>query len=97
MATSQADDPVLRLTRRLSGWLSSGRIPPEEFADRLFDEFAGDRRVPTDLAAPLLDSIPGPALDAFVGRVREALGPEFRRQPFLYGGAGRLSQEGLRR
>jgi hypothetical protein len=97
MATSQADDPVLRLTRRLSGWLTRGQISPEEFVHRLFDEFAGDRRVPTYLATPLLDSIPGPARDAFVCRVREALGPGYRRQPFLYGGPERVAEEELQR
>jgi hypothetical protein len=97
MATSQADDPMLHLTRKLSGWLARGQITPEEFVHRLFQEFAGDRRVPTHLAAPLLDSIPEAAGDTFICRIEEALSPGFRRQPFLYGGAERVSEEQLRR
>jgi hypothetical protein len=97
MTTSQPDDPVLHLTRKLSGWLSRGQISPEEFVDRLFQEFAGDRRVPTYLAAPLLDSVPEAARDHFICRIEEALCPGFRRRPFLYGGAEQVSEEQLRR
>jgi hypothetical protein len=96
-ATSRADDPVLRLARRLSGALARALISPDEFVDRLFMEFAGDRRAATELAAPLLDSIPEAAREAFIGRVREALAAGFRRQPFLYGGAERVPEERLRR
>ncbi len=97
MANPEDDDPLLRLTRRLGRWLIQGRISPEELVHRLFDEFAGDRRAPTHLASSLLDAIPEAAHDAFLGRVREALAPDFRRQPFLYGGEEPVSADKLRR
>jgi hypothetical protein len=95
MADSQADDPLLRFTRRGGRWLTQGRVSPDEFTHRLFDEFPGDRRAPLHLASSLLDSITEAARDAFVGRVREAVAPDFRRQPFLYGGAEPVSADKL--
>jgi hypothetical protein len=97
MSTQEDEDPMLRLTRRLSRWLTLGKISPEEFADRLFQEFAADNRAPLDLAEQITALVPQEGSEVFTRRVEEALRPEFLRRPFLYGGAEPVSAEKLRK
>jgi hypothetical protein len=90
-------DSILHSVRRVSRFLSNGKITPEEFVSKLFDEFAWDRHALTYLAAQVLALVPETGKRAFVERVDEALRPEFRRQPFRYGGAEPVPEERMRR